>query len=153
MQRALTSTPLRVMALLFCGALLPFWAAAISSPASPSATAPAASSGLQIAPLEEGLLAHAGETAKVRVLLNGRPLAGAYVWVENAAGRSPSAEIADRDGIATVRVSHPGLSTIRAVMPALNSDASRATAEAAEAAAVSSLSIFVALSTNQRSSP
>jgi len=82
MQRALTSSPLRVMALLVCGALLPFWAAAISSPASPSATAPAASSGLQIAPLEEGLPAHAGKTAKVRVLLNGLPVACVSVWVE-----------------------------------------------------------------------
>ena len=132
---------LRAMALLACAALMPFWAAAMTSPTDLSPTARAVSSGLQIAPWAEGLPAHAGEAARLRVLLNGRPAAGAFVWVENAAGRSPRAEVADRDGTATVRVSYPGVSTIRAVMPAANADASRPNTEAAS---IGSLSIFLA---------
>ena len=117
----------------------------MTSPTDPSATASAVGNGLQIAPLAERLPAHAGKTG-LRVLLNGRPATGAFFWVENAAGRSPIAEVADRDGIATVRVSHPSLSTVRAALPAANADVSR---PSTEAPAIGSLTIFLASPTQQ----
>ena len=134
---------LRVVAMLVCGAWLPVWAAATPSMQPGfNRTTPAAGSGLQIAPLSNGLPAHAGGPARVRILLNGQPAAGAYVWVENAVGRSAKAEVADHEGVVTVQVPYSGLSTLRAVVPSLSADPSRPNTEAA---AMGSLSIFLTL--------
>jgi hypothetical protein len=133
------------MAMLVCGAWLPVWAAATPSmQPGLNRTTPAAGSGLQITPFSNGLPAHAGGPATVRILLNGQPAAGAYVWVENAAGRSSNAEVADQEGVVTVKVSHPGLSTLRAVVPSLPANLSQLSTEAA---ATGSLSIFLSLPT------
>ena len=139
------TSSLRVVAMLVCGAWLPVWAAATPSMQPGfNRTTPAAGSGLQIAPLSNGLPAHAGGPARVRILLNGQPAAGAYVWVENAAGHSAKAEVADHEGVVTVQVPHPGLSTLRAVVPSPTANPSR---PSTEAAAMGSLSIFLALPT------
>jgi len=139
------TSSLRVMAMLICGAWLPWWAAATPSMQPGfNRTMPAAGIGLQITPLLNGLPAHAGGPARVRILLNSQPAAGAYVWVENAAGRSAKAEVADHEGVVTVQVPHPGLSTLRAVAPFPSADSRRPTSEAA---AMGSLSIFLALPT------
>jgi len=136
---------LRVMAMLVGGAWLPVWAAATPSMQPGfNRTTPSAGSGLQITPLANGLPTHAGGSATVRIFLNGQPAAGAYVWVENAAGRSAKADLADHEGVVTVRVPHSGLSTLRAVVPSPSADPSRLSTEAA---AMGSLSIFLALPT------
>jgi len=131
--------------MLISGASLPLWAAATPSMQPGfNRTTPAAGSGLQITPISNGLPAHAGGPAKVRILLHGQPAAGAYVWVENAADHSPKAEVADHEGVVTVRVHHPGLSAVRAVVPSPSADPSR---PSTEAAAMGSLLIFLALPT------
>jgi hypothetical protein len=134
-----------VMAMLICGAWLPWWAAATPSMQPGfNRTVPVTGSDLQIAPLSNGLPAYAGGPARLRILLHGQPAAGAYVWVENAAGRSAKAEVADHEGVVTVQVPHTGLSTVRAVVPSSSADPSRTRTDAA---AMGSLSIFLALPT------
>jgi len=136
---------MQVMAMLVCGACLPVWAAAAPSmqPGFNQAT-PAAGSGLQITSLSNGLPALASGLARVRILLNGQPAAGAYVWVENDAGHSAKAEVADHEGVVTVQVPHPGLSAVRAVLASPSADPNRPTTAAA---AMGSLLIFLALPT------
>lgn len=131
----------RVMVMLVAGAWLPWWAAAKPS-MQPGfkQTTPAAGSDLIITLLSNGLPTQGSGPLKVRILLHGEPAAGAYVWVENAAGRRPKAEVADREGVVTVQVRHPGFSTLRAVVPSSSADPNQ---PSTEAAAIGSLSIFL----------
>jgi hypothetical protein len=134
-------------AVLVCAliSLVSLSALATPSPAPmPSAPQQPAGNVLQVQVMADWLPRHAGEMARVRILLDGRPAVGAFVWVEGAAGRSERSERADRDGVATVFMAHPGLSTIRAAMPMPSVDMRH---PARPAIALGSLSIVLSLPT------
>ena len=78
------------------------------------AVAPVPGQALQIVPVGAKFPLHKGEPLTVRVLFQGRPLAGAKVWPDLVTDPDAEPLVADREGLVTVPVRNQGLNVIKA---------------------------------------
>lgn len=75
--------------------------------------APVPGQALQIVPVGTKFPLHKGEPLTVRVLFQGRPLAGAKVWPDMVTDPDAEPLVADREGLVTLPVRNQGLNVVK----------------------------------------
>lgn len=87
---------------------------------------PLAGMAFQIVPVGSAFPQHMGDTLKVRVLIDGKPAAGAKVWADGVNDPDAKPMTTGKDGGLSLKVRNQGLNVIRAELDTPPADAAKA---------------------------